>query len=95
MITDPPNLELLEATHSFPCRFTFKAIGVDSDHFVGRVLQAVKLSLDESAEPSFSCRSTASGRHIAVTVEPEVTDAAHVVEIYARLREVEGLVILL
>lgn len=90
-----PNLELLESTHTFPCRYTFKAIGESNDHFVGRVLAAVKTRLDESAEPSFSCRKTSGGRHVCVTIEPDVQTAQHVLEIYAELVSVDGLVMLL
>lgn len=95
MFDGMPKIELLEATHSFPCRYTFKAIGAAENHFVGRVLHAVKLTLTEPAEPPFSCRSTAGGRHVCVTIEPDVADAAHVIDIYRRLQEVDGLVMLL
>ena len=90
-----PDLELLEKTHEFPCRYMFKAIGNTDDHFVGRVLAAVKRNLDESSEPSFSCRSTSGGRHVCVTIEPDVDDASQVLEIYRCLREVDGIVMLL
>ncbi|WP_437201342.1 YbeD family protein [Planctomicrobium sp. SH664] len=90
-----PNRELLESTHTFPCRYTFKAIGTADDHFVGRVLAAVKVHLQELAEPSFSCRATATGRHISVTVEPEVDGAGHIIDIYRELQGVDGLVMLL
>ncbi|SFH93987.1 YbeD family protein [Planctomicrobium piriforme] len=89
-----PNIELLESTHNFPCRYTFKAIGESNDHFVGRVLSAVKASLDESMEPSFSTRATTAGRHICVTIEPDVQNAEHVLSIYRELQQVEGLVML-
>jgi putative lipoic acid-binding regulatory protein len=69
-------------------------IGTADDHFVRRVLTVVKSRLDESMEPAFSSRSTSSGRHVSVTVEPDVNDAGHVLEIYRELQQVEGLVML-
>lgn len=90
-----PDLELLESTHTFPGPYLFKAIGTPSHHFVGRVLAAVKSALAESAEPSFSCRSTPSGRHICVSIEPDVQNAVHVHEIYRNLQEVDGLIMLM
>jgi len=90
-----PDLDLLNSTHEFPCPYTFKAIGTPNEHFVGRVLEAVKKALDESAEPSFSTRTTPSGRHISVTIEPDVRDAEHVHEIYRHLQQVEGLFMLM
>jgi uncharacterized protein len=90
-----PSRELLEATHTFPGPYTFKAIGSVDDHFVGRVMAAVRCELGEGIEPSFSTRNTSGGRHVCVTIEPTVADADEVLEIYARLRQVEGLVLLL
>ena len=65
-----PDIELLESTHIFPGSFTFKAIGWESDHFMGRVVAAVRSELSDDAEPQFSFRKTASGRHICVTIAP-------------------------
>ncbi len=58
MAPDLPSIELLDATHKFPCVFHFKAIGLSTDCFTGRVLDAVKRELPEDAEPSFSTRAT-------------------------------------
>ena len=90
-----PSRDLLEATHTFPGTYTFKAIGASDDHFVGRVVAAVRSELGEEVEPSFSTRSTSGGRHVCVTIEPPVADADEVLLIYASLRQVEGLVLLL
>ena len=90
-----PDRELLEATHSFPGTYTFKAIGAAEDRFVGRVVSAVRRELADDVEPAFSTRSTAAGRHICVTIEPPVEDATAVLAIYASLREVDGLLLLL
>lgn len=90
-----PDLELLESTHEFPCPFMFKVFGTPDEHFVGRVLAAVKMTLEESAEPAFSCRTTPSGRHVCVTIEPDVRDAPHVHDIYRELQKVDGLVLLM
>ncbi|MCA9025984.1 MAG: DUF493 domain-containing protein [Planctomycetaceae bacterium] len=89
-----PNLELLEATHTFPGTYIFKAIGSTEDNFMGRVVAAVRLELEESIEPSFSFRKTAGERHVCVTIEPPVESGEHVLAIYRRLQDVEGLVML-
>ena len=90
-----PSIELLETTHKFPCIFTFKAIGLTTDCFVGRVLAAVKQELGEDAEPSFSSRKTAGGKHTSVTVEPLVQSAQQVIAIYHQIHEVKGLVMMM
>jgi len=89
------DIELLESTHEFPCEFTIKAIGSPVEHFVGRVLLAIQAELGEDIVPPFSTRQSSSGRHISVTVTPMVQDAQQVLAIYAQLREVEGLMMLL
>lgn len=90
-----PSIELLESTHQFPCQYTFKAIGLTTDCFVERVLAAVKQELDPDAEPAFSTRMTAGGKHTGVTVEPEVDSAHHVIAIYHRIHALEGIVMVM
>jgi uncharacterized protein len=89
-----PSLELLEATHRFPGPFMFKVIGKSEENFAGRVIAAVRSLLGEDNEPAFSIRKTANGIHTCVTIEPEVPSAASVVEIYAHLRGVDGVMML-
>lgn len=90
-----PAIELLEATHTFPCEYTFKVIGLTEGNFVGRVLQAVRRALPEDAEPSFSSRQTAGGKHVSVTIEPTMESAEHVLAVYRELSDVQGTVLFL
>lgn len=89
-----PTLEILEANHSFPCSFTFKVIGVANDQFADSVLVAVKKQLTVNLEPVISSKATPSGRHVSVTIEPQVESALHIHEIYRELQSLEGLVML-
>ncbi len=95
MLEGLPDEELLESTHTFPCEYRFKVIGSVEDSFVGRVLAAVIAELDEGIEPAFSTRTTSGGRHVSVTIEQEMSSAAHVLAVYGRLRNLEGLVMLM
>ena len=90
-----PSVELLESTHQFPCLYAFKAIGLSTDCFVGRVLAAVKQELSEDAEPSFFFRTTAGGKHTSVTVEPAVDSAVRVIAIYHHILALEGIVMVM
>lgn len=90
-----PAIELLESTHSFPCPYTFKVIGLAEANFVGRVVQAVRRELPADMEPPFSSRRTAAGKHVSVTIEPTLESASDVLAIYRQLRELQGLVLLL
>jgi putative lipoic acid-binding regulatory protein len=89
-----PSLELLEATHEFPGPFMFKVVGTADEHFVGRVLATVRSQLPEDQEPAFSTRHTANGRHVCVTMEPVVNSAADVIDLYAVLKDVPGVIML-
>ena len=87
-----PDIELLESTHTFPGPYTFKVIGANDASFQGRVVAAVRGELPGDREPAISVRKTASGRHVSVTIEPLVDDAEQVLAIYRQLYHLDGLV---
>lgn len=93
MDTVPP-LELLESVHAFPGVYQIKAIGSAHEDFVGRVLTAAREELAVAADLSHTVRTTAGGRHVAVTMELSVQTAEQVRAIYERVRQVRGLVFL-
>jgi len=88
-------VELLEATHEFPCEYWFKAVGKVDDGFTARVVAAVKTELFLNEEPAHHLRYTRGRRHVSVTVRAMVASPAEVLRVYSRLREIEGLVMLL
>ena len=90
-----PPRELLDETHSFPCRFTFKAIGLANDDFALRVVAAVRATLAQDFDAPYELRETSGGRHVAVTIEPWVESSQQVIEIYAAIRNLDGLVMLM
>jgi putative lipoic acid-binding regulatory protein len=91
---DLPAIELLESVHHFPCRYIFKAIGRVDNGFAARIVAAVRDELQADTDPPFSCRQTAGGRHIAVTLEPHLESVEQVLAIYRRIQAVPGLVLL-
>lgn len=62
---------------------------------MGQVVAAVRTTLPPDVEPPFSFRKTSSGRHVCVTIAPDVDSAEHVLRIYEQLMAVDGLVMLL
>jgi len=90
-----PSIELLENTHHFPGPYMFKAIGKSENGFVARVVAAVREELAGEADPAYRIRSASGGRHVAVTLEPQVRTAAQVIAVYRRIRTMDGLVMLL
>lgn len=89
-----PAIELLEATHDFPGPYTFKVIGHVADGFVGRVVAAVREELDCPTDPPYHLRSTTSGAQVSVTVEPHITAASQVIDVYRRIRDMPGLIMI-
>ncbi len=90
-----PPLELLDETHSFPGRFMFKAIGRSNDDFAMRVVAVVRSVLEQEFDAPYELRQTSGGRHVAVTIEPWLESSQQVIEVYAAIRNVEGLVMLM
>lgn len=91
----PTSLELLESIHQFPGVFQIKAIGRAGDDFEARVLSAAHEEVASPSEVDHSSRTTPGGRHIAVTLDITVQTAEQVHAIYARIRDVPGLLLLL
>lgn len=89
------SLELLEATHNFPCYFMVKVIGRSEDGFLARVIAAVRISLQADEDPSYRSRETPNGRHVAVTLEPYVQSAEEVLLIYDQIRQIRGVVMVM
>lgn len=90
----PPE-ELLESTHQFPGTYRIKAIGSTDNDFAGRVVAAAASELAAPGEVDHSIRVTRGGRHMAVTLDLTVQSPAQVLAVYARLRQLEGLALLL
>ena len=90
-----PPQELLDATHAFPGRFAFKAIGRADDEFALRVVAAVRAALAQEFDAPHALRETAGGRHVAVTIEPWVESSQQVIEVFTAIRGVEGIVMLM
>ena len=85
-----PSVELIDSTHAFPGPYTFKVIGCPAEGFVARIVAAVREELEGAVDPPYRIRETAAGRHVAVTVEPQVQNAWEVLAVYQRLAQIRG-----
>ena len=90
-----PSTDLLESTHSFPGVYKIKAIGQNQADFETRLLETVRAELFGASELEHSVRSTQGGRHVAVTLDVIVQSAEQVRGLYAKIRELDGLLYLL
>jgi len=90
-----PPKELLEEMHSFPGKFTFKAIGLANDEFAMRVVAIIRVTLGQDFDAPYEIRETTGRRHVAVTIEPWVESSQQVIDVFAAIRNLEGLVMLM
>ena len=86
------SLELLNATHDFPCDFTIKVIGAAENGFVGRVVEAIRATPSIPDQIPYRTRSTPNGKHVSITLEPRLESAEQVLLIYAQIKSVAGVV---
>lgn len=87
-------LKLLEDHHQFPGPYTFKVIGLWEDEFVSAVKEAAAGVLEKAGDCKVSTRPSSKGRYVSISLDTTMRDSAHVLEMYAALREVEGVVVL-
>ncbi|HZU37663.1 MAG TPA: DUF493 domain-containing protein [Gemmataceae bacterium] len=92
---EQPSVELLEQTHTFPGPYMFKAIGKSENGFVARVVAAVRDELACTNDPPYKFREAVGGRHVSVTLTPTVQTGEQVLAVYARLRRIAGLVLMM
>lgn len=90
-----PSQELLESIHSFPGVYQIKAIGRVDQDFEARVIAAVTGEVVSASEFDYKVRATPGGRHVAVTFDVTVQSAEQVRSLYARIGEIDGLLLLL
>jgi putative lipoic acid-binding regulatory protein len=91
----PDTDAILESVHTFPGPYQIKAIGSSAGEFEARILRAVRSELARDEDLDWSVRTTPGGRHIAVTLRLTVQSPEQVRAIYAAIRGVEGLSLLL
>jgi putative lipoic acid-binding regulatory protein len=94
-VDGPPPAELLESVHEFPGTYVIKAIGPAGVDFVARVVAAAESEATVPSDVSHHARESGGGRHVAVTLEVQVQSAQQVQALYAAIRRVEGLTMLL
>ena len=84
-------IEKLEEVHEFPGPYTMKVIGKNEAAFVALVLGVTRRVLELEVDPTYSNRTTSSGRHVSLTLELTVDSAVIVATLYEQMQSVEGL----
>lgn len=80
----------LTAVHSFPETYIFKVIGVNTQDFITRVIQAAVNAMGREHELDVETRESTAGRHVSVTLSAHVDDADTILDAYELLRSVQG-----
>jgi putative lipoic acid-binding regulatory protein len=85
-------LALLEATHAFPCDYTLTVIAFKGEP----ITEAVKAAVASGApDVGHEVIESKAGKYLSHRFAVKATGAAHVLEIYARVRTVDGVVTIL
>jgi putative lipoic acid-binding regulatory protein len=87
-------LRLLERHHQFPGEYMFKVIGFAGEGFETAVRQAAQSVLGPLDQDALSRRPSRGGRYVSLTLEVEVAQAEQVLAVYAALKQVQGVVVL-
>ena len=91
----PTPQELLDMVHSFPCEFLIKVIGAAENDFINRVITAIISAEVAETDINYTSRETSGGRHASVSITIIAQSSDHVMSIYAAIRTVEGVVMVM
>ena len=89
------SIDLLNETHSFPCPVMVKVIGNNTEGFISTIVEAVRSELNLKFDPPIRTREAKNGKHISITIEPRFLKAEEVLDVYARITDIEGVVMVL
>jgi putative lipoic acid-binding regulatory protein len=80
---------LLEATHTFPCDYSLRVIAENQDPVTRAIVEAV------GGTVRYTTQASSGGKYLSHRVEVRVASANDVLELYARVRAVAGVVTIL
>lgn len=80
---------LLTGNHTFPGPYRLKVIGENSPAFQERVVDAASATLDRPVL-EVQVRPSAGNKHVGLTLTLGVNDADEVLKVYAALRALPG-----
>jgi putative lipoic acid-binding regulatory protein len=89
-------IELLEANHAFPCQFSFSVIATGDQATTELIMQELARDGDTPlADDAHQEVPSAGGKYISHRLRIPCRSADHVLELFARLRAVSGVVTVL
>ena len=89
-------VELLEANHDFPCQFSFSVIAISDPATTAAILSALSDGEEMTLEPEAHQKVPSSGgKYTSHRLRIPCASADHVLDLFARLRAVTGVVTVL
>lgn len=86
---------LLKATHQFPCSYALTVIAFNREGVAAAVRQAAELDGPDRCEIGHEHRASGGGRYLSHRLSIWVKHADEVLELYARMKAIEGVVTIL
>jgi putative lipoic acid-binding regulatory protein len=91
-------LAVLEATHQFPCDYSVTVIAFNREGVTDALWRAVGRTGDANGDQpaiggeSYESRTSSAGKYLSHRLAVRVAHAVEVLELYARLQSVDGIV---
>ena len=79
----------------FPCRYPVKVMGVAHAHFHIEVLEVFRQHASGIADEHVSTRPSAKGNFVALTIEIEATGTEQLTNLFADLKKLEAVKLVL
>lgn len=90
------SLDLLEANHSFPGDFPLTVIALNSEEVTAALVRSIEEGLPGPlAEDARETRSSSGGKYLSHRLRVPCAAATDVIRLYARVRQVSGVVTVL
>ncbi|HVZ74237.1 MAG TPA: DUF493 domain-containing protein [Polyangia bacterium] len=90
-------LALLEANHEFPTAYSVSVIAISGDEVAERIAIAAfdERSSPKRTEGDHTHKPSSGGKYVSHRLIVQVENAEHVLELYARLRAIDGVMTIL
>jgi len=83
-----------ESLIEFPCHYQFKAVGVADGVFKNAVVEAISRHIPV-VDDAVHCKASGKGKYLSVSVMVTLHNFKQLKEIYAALRQIQGMKMLL
>ena len=89
-------IDLLEANHEFPGPFSLSVIALNAATVTAAILAAARVGPEsDSATAGHETRPSSAGKYLSHRLTVQVAGADEVLDLYASLRAVEGVITVL